>query len=118
MKKAAKMPNTFWVRATQALYYLKKDPKIRERVLAPIYPNYSPALDNFIAKSARNLSGFMRHMLVRRFESSLQAFRAFIGNMLRRYEMIEQWLSKGGFPVFKDGGAARCGEFLPCSLPL
>ncbi len=55
-------------------------------VLKTIYPNLSS--DSFVKEASTNLSNFMRRLLVRRFESSLVAFKKSIDNMINRYTQI------------------------------
>lgn len=51
-----------------------------------------------------NISSFMRHLLVARFESSVAAFRASLGYMIQSSEHMLRWIEKRQkIPVFKKG---------------
>jgi len=59
---------------------------------------------NLFRGAQQNLAGFMRKMLVHRFESSQAAFRISLDNMLRNSLNIENWAAKRkAVPVFKKG---------------
>lgn len=51
-----------------------------------------------------NLADFMRQLLVRRFESSQEAFRISLNNMLKNCENIKTWKEKRKvIPIYKKG---------------
>ncbi|MDP8204798.1 MAG: C-terminal helicase domain-containing protein, partial [Candidatus Tenebribacter mawsonii] len=51
-----------------------------------------------------NLAKFMRHLLVRRFESSIFSFRKTLDNMINSFELIEEWYERlGKVPIYKKG---------------
>lgn len=51
-----------------------------------------------------NLSSFMRRLLVRRFESSIDAFRKSINNMIAITENILNWKKlRGVVPIYREG---------------
>ena len=51
-----------------------------------------------------NLSKFMRRLLVRRFESSLYAFRSSLDNMIQNSREILNWVEdRGQMPIYKKG---------------
>ncbi|WP_126993435.1 helicase-related protein [Thermosipho globiformans] len=51
-----------------------------------------------------NLSQFMRKLLVRRFESSLEAFKKSIENMMKYTKIMIKWYKAGKVPIYKRGG--------------
>ncbi len=60
--------------------------------------------ENLLKQSQVNLAKFMRRLLVRRFESSMESFRLSLRSMIKSSETIESWYEKkGGVPVFKKG---------------
>ena len=59
---------------------------------------------NLLKGRQRNLSKFMRSMLVRRFESSQYAFRISLDNMLQNCMNIKKWAeTRSTVPIFKKG---------------
>lgn len=53
----------------------------------------------------RNIASFMRKMLVSRFESSMDAFKVSLNNMIDSYNGILQWIDKFSLvPIYKKGG--------------
>jgi superfamily II DNA or RNA helicase len=59
---------------------------------------------NLFRGTQRNLAKFMRTLLVRRFESSQEAFKISLNNMLQNCLNIEAWIAKRNtVPVFKKG---------------
>jgi len=59
---------------------------------------------NLFRGAQKNLAGFMRKMLVHRFESSQAAFKISLDNMLRNSINIENWaIKRKAVPVFKKG---------------
>jgi len=51
----------------------------------------------------RNLAGFIKRLLVMRFESSKAAFRATLDNILTSYQNIKKWWDIGYVPIKKQG---------------
>ena len=66
---------------------------------------YGEDLDESDLKTAQtNLAEFMKRLLVMRFESSKDAFRATLKNMIASTEVIEKWWEKlGKVPILKKG---------------
>ena len=66
---------------------------------------YGKDLDETDLKTAQtNLAKFMKRLLVMRFESSKDAFRSTLGNMIASTKMIEDWWNKlGKVPIMKKG---------------
>ncbi len=59
---------------------------------------------NLFKGTQRNLSKFMRHLLVRRFESSTAAFRSSLEFMISSSKGIVKWVEKRGkVPIYKKG---------------
>ena len=59
---------------------------------------------NLFKGTQRNLAKFMRNMLVRRFESSQNAFRISLENMLSHCENIKNWAeTRQTIPIYKKG---------------
>lgn len=50
-----------------------------------------------------NLAQFMKRLLVHRFESSIDAFRKTLDNMIHSSEQIKEWHEKGIVPIYKKG---------------
>jgi superfamily II DNA or RNA helicase/HKD family nuclease len=66
---------------------------------------YGQYLDETDLKTAQiNLAKFMKRLLVMRFESSKDAFRSTLGNMIASTKMVEDWWNKlGKVPIMKKG---------------
>ena len=66
---------------------------------------YGKDLDETDLKTAQtNLAKFMKRLLVMRFESSKDAFRSTLVNMIASNRMIEDWWNKlGKVPIMKKG---------------
>jgi len=66
---------------------------------------YGKYLDETDLKTAQiNLAKFMKRLLVMRFESSKDAFRSTLVNMIASTKMIEDWWNKlGKVPIMKKG---------------
>lgn len=59
---------------------------------------------NLLLGRQANISSFMRHLLVARFESSVAAFQASLGYMIQSSEHLLRWIEKRHkIPVFKKG---------------
>jgi superfamily II DNA or RNA helicase len=59
---------------------------------------------NLFKGTQRNLSKFMRHLLVRRFESSIKAFEHSLGFMIVSSENIIRWIEiRKAIPIYKKG---------------
>ena len=57
-----------------------------------------------IAQAQRNVSQFMRRLLVRRFESSVDAFYKSLKNLIESSETILDWYDvRGVVPIYKKG---------------
>ncbi|MCX7861526.1 MAG: helicase-related protein, partial [Bacteroidales bacterium] len=63
-------------------------------------------------EAQQNLSQFMRHLLVRRFESSMYAFKTTLQYMIKSSENILQWIEKrNSVPIFKKGYLPNIEDF-------
>ena len=63
-----------------------------------------------------NISSFMRHLLVARFESSVAAFQASLGYMIQSSEHMLRWIEKRHkIPVFKKGNLPDVEAFYESS---
>ncbi len=59
---------------------------------------------DFLVMSQTNLADFMKKLLVRRFESSVYAFRSSLDNMIKSFENIKEWYNRlGKVPIYKKG---------------
>ena len=68
----------------QPLTYLKDDPKILEKY-REIFDNPNPK------EGQRNMSVFMRRLLVRRFESSIYSFKKTLENVIASMQNVKKW---------------------------
>lgn len=71
---------------------------------------------NLLIGRQTNISSFMRHLLVARFESSVAAFQASLEYMIRSSEHMLKWISKRNkIPVFKKGNLPDVDAFYESS---
>lgn len=67
---------------------------------------------NLFRGTQRNLSKFMRHLLVRRFESSVYAFKKSLDYMINSSEGILTWIEKRNkIPIYKKGYLPSVEDF-------
>jgi len=67
---------------------------------------------NLFRGTQRNLSKFMRHLLVRRFESSVYAFKKSLNYMINSSEGILTWIEKRNkIPIYKKGYLPSVEDF-------
>lgn len=60
--------------------------------------------ENLLMRTQLNLAQFMRRLLVRRFESSVKAFKETLGSIIQSSQMILDWYEKlGKVPIYKKG---------------
>lgn len=87
------------------LIYLKKetieDKSKSAEIVKEVYGE--DANFDFADLSSNNIAKFMRHLLVRRFESSIFAFKKSVDNMIAKYENIKMWISKNRYTIYKRG---------------
>jgi len=67
---------------------------------------------NFFKIAQTNIANFMRRMLVRRFESSIYAFKISLESMINTSETILEWYENGYIPIFKKGNIPDIADFL------
>lgn len=71
---------------------------------------------NLLIGRQANISKFMRHLLVARFESSVAAFQASLGYMIQSSEHMLRWIEKRNkIPVFKKGNLPDVSVFYDTS---
>ena len=71
---------------------------------------------NLLLGRQANISSFMRHLLVARFESSVAAFQASLGYMIQSSEHMLRWIEKRHkIPVFKKGNLPDVDAFYESS---
>lgn len=71
---------------------------------------------NLLIGRQANISSFMRHLLVARFESSVAAFQSSLGYMIQSSEHMLRWIEKRNkIPVFKKGNLPDVDVFYDSS---
>lgn len=71
---------------------------------------------NLLLGRQTNISSFMRHLLVARFESSVAAFKASLGYMIQSSEHMLRWIDqRRKIPVFKKGNLPDVSAFYDTS---
>ena len=88
------------------LIYLKKetieDKRKSAEIVKAVYGE--DANFDFADLSSNNIAKFMRHLLVRRFESSIFAFKKSVDNMIAKYENIKRFVrGRNYYPIYKRG---------------
>jgi superfamily II DNA or RNA helicase/HKD family nuclease len=67
---------------------------------------------NLFQKSQSNISKFMRHLLVRRFESSIYSFQISLEYMIKSSKNILNWYEqRGTVPIYKKGNIPEIEDF-------
>ncbi len=78
--------------------YLKNFSKYKDRIAEEFGD------ENLFLQSQRNLALFMKRLLVRRFESSIEAFRNTLDSMISSSRKIKSWYdTMGKVPIYKKG---------------
>ena len=78
--------------------YLKDSEKFKEQI------DRDFGDQNLFLQSQVNIAEFMQRLLVRRFESSIFAFRTSLDNMIRSAQSIKDWFERlGKVPIYKKG---------------
>ena len=91
--------------------YIKNFEKYRKRIAQDMRID-----ENLLKQSQINLARFMKRLLVRRFESSIQAFRLTLEYMIDSSEIVLHWHDKlGKVPIFKKGNIPDPNEFFDLS---
>lgn len=89
--------------------YIKED--MKEQLAEELERKTGVRFGLLIGRQA-NVSKFMRHLLVSRFESSVAAFRASLGYMIQSSEHLLQWIEKRHkIPVYKKGNLPNVNDF-------
>ena len=79
--------------------YIKNLEKYRERIAKEMGIE-----ENLLRQTQINLAKFMKRLLVRRFESSVYAFKSTLESLIHQSEIILEWHKKlGKIPVYKKG---------------
>ncbi len=85
--------------------YIKNIEKYKEKISAEFEDV------NLFKQSQRNIAGFMKHLLVRRFESSIDAFHKSLDSMISSSEYIKDWYERlGKVPIYKKGNLPSIEE--------
>ena len=85
--------------------YIKNIEKYKEKI--------SEEFDdvNLFKQAQQNLAGFMKHLLVRRFESSIEAFVKSLDSMIQSSQYIKEWYERvGKVPIYKKGNLPSIEE--------
>jgi superfamily II DNA or RNA helicase len=78
--------------------YLKNIDKYKKRIEEE-FGNF-----NLFRNSQKQISKFMRRLLVQRFESSVEAFKSTLGYMIQSSQNIQHWIqARQTVPIFKKG---------------
>jgi|AntRauTorckE6833_2_1112554.scaffolds.fasta_scaffold05248_1 superfamily II DNA or RNA helicase len=86
--------------------YLKNKQAYKERLKEEF--NSSDSLK----QAQRNVAGFMKRLLVRRFESSIPAFSSTVDSILTSSKKIRDWYDqKGEVPIYKKGKIPNIDRF-------
>lgn len=83
--------------------YIVEDEKLRKALDKELEEQIGTDLGMLLGRQV-NISDFMRKMLVRRYESSVAAFRESLNSMIESSEHILRWIDKRNkVPVYKKG---------------
>ena len=89
--------------------YVKED--MREQLAQELEEKTGIKFGLLIGRQA-NVSSFMRHLLVSRFESSMAAFQTSLGYMIQSAEYLLTWIDKRHkIPVYKKGNLPEVDDF-------
>jgi ERCC4-related helicase len=91
--------------------YITDDKQLREKMMKELEEKTGIKFNLLIGRQ-KNISKFMRTLLVRRFESSVEAFRTSIDYMIKSSENILKWIEKSNkVPVYKKGNLLDVNQF-------
>ncbi len=80
-------------------FYIKDFEKYRKKISKEMGVD-----ENLLKQTQINLAIFMKRLLVRRFESSIYAFRATLDSIIRHSGLVCDWYEKlGKVPIYKKG---------------
>lgn len=83
--------------------YIVEDKALRDKLDKELEEKMSTDLGMLIGRQG-NVSMFMRRILVRRYESSVAAFRESLASMIESSERILKWIeTRDKVPVYKKG---------------
>ena len=91
------------------VFYVHKD--MKEQLAKELEEKTGVKFNLLLGRQA-NVAGFMRHLLVSRFESSVAAFQSSLGYMIQSSEHILKWVEKRRkIPIYKKGNLPDVGDF-------
>ena len=91
--------------------YLTDDAELLDQLKRELEDKTGISLQLLLGRQA-SVSDFMRKMLVRRFESSVAAFKESLNSMIQSSESILRWIEKRDkIPVYKKGSLPDVDEF-------
>lgn len=91
--------------------YVVEDKALRDKLDKELEEKMGTDLGMLIGRQS-NVSKFMRHLLVRRYESSVAAFRESLNVMIESSERILKWIEKRDkVPVYKKGVLPDVADF-------
>ncbi len=91
--------------------YIVNDRALRDKLDKELEEKMGTNLGMLIGRQG-NVSKFMRHLLVRRYESSVAAFRESLASMIESSERILKWIEKRDkVPVYKKGVLPDVDDF-------
>ena len=91
--------------------YLTDDAELLDQLKRDLEDKTGIELQLLLGRQA-SVSDFMRKMLVRRFESSVAAFKESLNSMIQSSESILRWIEKRNkIPVYKKGSLPDVDEF-------
>ncbi len=88
--------------------YIKDFEKYKERIAKEM------GVDERLLKQIQvNLAIFMKRLLVRRFESSMYAFKTTLESLINQSKLIHEWYVKvGKIPIYKKGALPDIGSLM------
>jgi superfamily II DNA/RNA helicase len=90
--------------------YLKNIDKYKNRIEEE-FGNF-----NLFRNSQKQISKFMRRLLVQRFESSVEAFKSTLGYMIQSSQNIQHWIQvRQTVPIFKKGNLSDIEKYYDIS---
>lgn len=91
------------------VFYVHKD--MKEQLAKELEEKTGVKFNLLLGRQA-NVAGFMRHLLVSRFESSVAAFQSSLGYMIQSSEHILKWVeTRKKIPIYKKGNLPDVGDF-------
>ncbi|WP_457623891.1 helicase-related protein [Persephonella sp.] len=87
---------------TQKLTYARYKPLLYEK----------DSIDPFIEESQKNLAGFMKAILIKRLESSFEAFKSTLNNILKGYEFFISLIEEDKYVYFSKKHFNKIREYI------